>query len=741
MIPPAARERLLEAMRQFDSVERSQPVWKNWEQRESYRYAISDSGKLYPVKWVIRTATGFSDFSGGAEANGYVESRGFTVVGLAGAGDARGALSAALEHVMEGYTRARQEESFGSPSEMYRHFERLPSLFGFSTAVGEHPTIAVSASCGIGNWANVPWISFLDRRETDTPQDGVYCVYLFRQDMSGVYLTLNQGVTKLTNDLGWSAASGKLRAKAREIRQEVPALASKGFSLSDDIALRVDHGLGGRFASSTIAHKLYLKGQVPSDSELVADLKAVFDAYTRYVTDKVGATTPQSDPRYWMIAAGEGARLWDDFLASGLIAIGWSDLGNLRTFGTREEITEAIKSVNAGNTEPVNNSLACWQFSREMSIGDFILVKRGRSTILGLGQITSDYRFDEHREEYKNVRSVRWIAHGEWQIPDEHMVTTKTLTDVTKYKEFLDYILPLIRSEHHENEYTLATALDDLFMDRQELEEILLSLRRRKNLVLQGPPGVGKTFVARRLAYLLTGKVAASQVEMVQFHQSYAYEDFIQGWRPDPSGGFSLKPGVFFDFCKRAQGDQSAPYVFIIDEINRGNLSKVFGELMMLIESDKRGPEFAIPLTYSEQSSDRFYLPPNLFIIGTLNTADRSLALVDYALRRRFTFVDLKPAFGRERFRASLSARGASSGVIHQICTRFEELNTIIANDHKHLGHGFEIGHSYFCNTDGMKADEAWYKLIVKTEVAPLLREYWFDAPEQAEDHIATLLV
>src|ERR1044071_4660001 len=172
-----------------------------------------------------------------------------------------------------------------------------------------------------------------------------------------------------------------------------------------------------------------------------------------------------------------------------------------------------------------------------------------------------------------------------------------------------------------------------LFLSSDQFDEMLAALREKKNVILEGAPGVGKTYVARRLAYALVGSDDPRRIEMIQFHQSYSYEDFIQGFRPTVKGGFALKNGIFHQFCRRAQRDEAEgkPHVFIIDEINRGNLSKIFGELMMLIEPDKRGAEHAIPLAYSEDISDEFYIPENLHLLGMMNTADRSLAMVDYA--------------------------------------------------------------------------------------------------------------
>jgi hypothetical protein len=288
------------------------------------------------------------------------------------------------------------------------------------------------------------------------------------------------------------------------------------------------------------------------------------------------------------------------------------------------------------------------------------------------------------------------------------------------------------------NTYSAEDAMSGVFLDRDYFGEMLLLLDTKKNVILQGPPGVGKTFIARRLAYALLKAEDRTRVKFVQFHQSYSYEDFIEGYRPTDGGGFGLRRGLFRDFCKNALDDSSRDYVLVIDEINRGNLSKIFGELLMLIEPDKRSPAWNVQLAYS---GNDFHVPANLHLIGLMNTADRSLAMVDYALRRRFVFFTLDPQFQSAGFSTYLEELGASRVLVSAIVARFGALNKAIEEDTTNLGRGFCVGHSFFCSAGPqIKLDEAWYRRVVKTEVEPLLREYWFDRPKQAQGMIDQLL-
>lgn len=270
--------------------------------------------------------------------------------------------------------------------------------------------------------------------------------------------------------------------------------------------------------------------------------------------------------------------------------------------------------------------------------------------------------------------------------------------------------------------YTKEDFLNDVFIDEDQYDSIAAVLEKKKNIILEGAPGVGKTFMAKRLAYSIIGRKDVNQVQLIQFHQSYSYEDFIEGYRPTENG-FKLEKGLFYKICKKAKSNPTEKYYLVIDEINRGNLSKIFGELLMLIETDKRDEE--LMLAYSESM---FCVPSNLYIIGLMNTADRSLAIIDYALRRRFSFIRIEPAFNNQKFINAFNEKFDQD--YNRVIDIIKKINEAIEDD-KSLGSGFKIGHSYFCpNLKDRKGTKKDLLDIIRFEIIPLLEEYWYDNPD-----------
>lgn len=605
--------------------------------------------------------------------------------------------------------------------------------------------------------------------------------------------------------------------------------------------------------------------------------KDLFDFYEELL-EFLEVEQSKTKTKVWLFAPGENACMWNECKESQTMRLGWDPIGDLTEFSNRKELTKALQiAYEKEDASFKNDSLALWEFVREVHEGDIVYVKKGINKIIGRGVVEGDYCYNENLSTYRHTRKVNWTHYGEWDYPS-HKLVLKTLTDITKYPDFvknlnnivvegkqitpsletttkqywwlvaspdvwkfsdinvgdiieytllnengnkrrvyqnfldakagdmvigyastptlqvvalgeiakdtddkhlyfrkteqllnpIDYsiiknyeelqnmecmagggrgtlfkvtedeyqvLMEIIRKDNPLPAtnalvtYTDSEFLSEVYMSSTELKRLKALLRNKKNIILQGAPGVGKTFTAERLAYTLMGVVDKQRIEMVQFHQNYSYDDFILGYKPNANGGFELKHGVFYKFCKKALNTPDKDFFFIIDEINRGNLSKIFGELLMLIENSYRGKE--IKLAYTDEL---FTVPKNLYIIGMMNTADRSLAMIDYALRRRFSFFEMTPGFKTEGFKNYLDT--LSNEQLNRIIDGIQALNEVISKDDS-LGNGFCIGHSYFCNQNDFSIE--WLENVIEYDIEPMLKEYWFDDIQKYESHINIL--
>ncbi|MXX99608.1 MAG: AAA domain-containing protein [Chloroflexi bacterium] len=425
----------------------------------------------------------------------------------------------------------------------------------------------------------------------------------------------------------------------------------------------------------------------------------------------------------WLMALGPGSQHWDSCHSGGIAAIGWDDLGDLGSYQSREDI--------AAMGLKVHDSLACWQFSRGMQLGDVILVRGGRNHIVGAGLVTSDYRFEASRSEFRHVRDVDWKVRTEPRTfrSDGRLLPVKTLTNVSDYEYSADAKSILGWNWDKPPAPPAKPASIDVLADNLHLpdasflERIIVLLRDKKQVIFQGPPGTGKTFIAIEVAKYWAG--SDDRVTLVQFHPSYAYEDFIQGYRPCilTSGrpGFELRDGPLLAAAQRARDNPDTPHVLVIDEINRGNLAKVFGELYFLLEYRDR----PVRMQYQDSDRDGFTLPDNLYIIGTMNTADRSIALVDAALRRRFYFVEFHP--DEEPVRGVLRRWvGRNAPDVAWLADAVERANELLADD-RHAA----IGPSYFMKKG---LGESAVRRIWRHSVLPYIEERLFGEHERLRE-------
>jgi len=662
-----------------------------------------------------------------------------------------------IAEILDQYPSAREKLPFKGPHAISELFNSLRGEVSALPAIQSNKHLVVKSSYGKGNWSKVPWLAILDTRETSTTQKGTYIVLLFREDGKGCHLKLAQGVTDVKATYGAAQATSILREKANRLRTSLLPEGLPGFDLSADGKLGGESALGLLYDDSTVCSQYFSRDSVPPDTDLAESIGILLSVYEQFIHTRKSEdpdpapTTDTTGRRYWALSAGVGGSQWETFLANQEIAIGWDgQLPDLNELPSYKAILEKLSESFVGEGRPTNGALCCHQFHSDIAVGDVVVAKVGRKKILGVGIVTSPYFYDEDAETFKHKHKVRW----EFTSPSEFPGTgtaTKTLTEITPFAGFVAHVRALLGEESTSDtqdeaessrlDYSVAEIIDEgCFLPESKISEALERLKLKKNLILQGPPGTGKTWLAKRLAYALIGEKSQKLVRTTQFHANLTYEDFVRGYRPTSNGTLSLVDGVFMSAIEDAR-NTSKPVVFVIEEINRGNPAQIFGEFLTLLEADKRDAEEGLELTYRRGENERVSVPPNFYVIGTMNGADRSLALLDMALRRRFAFINLAPNLSRAWREWICDRCGLPSSLASAIEAGIRSLNETIENDSK-LGPQFMIGHSYVTpSPDSNLGDpREWYRQVVETEIQPLLEEYWFDDRSRARDEAQALL-
>lgn len=279
--------------------------------------------------------------------------------------------------------------------------------------------------------------------------------------------------------------------------------------------------------------------------------------------------------RYWIYSPGNNASKWSECTEKGIMLIDWGKIGDLTRFTSKSEMKAAMQDTYDDNMSYRNAALATWQFVYEMKPGDIVFAKQGKYKIIGRGVVESGYIFDDSSEDdYNNTRKVKWTDIGEWEHPGQ--AVTKMLTDITQYTEYVEKLNAMFDTEDYDddidieeeplNTYSKENFLADVYISEKQYDTLEGLLKKKLNVILQGAPGVGKTYAAKRLAYSMMGVKDPERVQLVQFHQSYSYEDFVEGFRPSSTGmNFEIKKGAFYNFCKKASDDKENEYFFIID--------------------------------------------------------------------------------------------------------------------------------------------------------------------------------
>ncbi|MEK0267137.1 DUF3578 domain-containing protein [Stenotrophomonas rhizophila] len=637
--------------------------------------------------------------------------------------------------ILGGYQQARSEITFGGENDVTELFRRLKESVESIPTVADNKHLKVVASYGKGNWATIPWLSILDRRETNTTQRGVYVVYLFSEAGDGVYLTLAQGVNELES-LHRKEAVRRLNERAVGLRALIPNLADVGFDFSPGIDLRSKNSKARMYEASTIACKYYAVDKLPSDSVLIADLNVALNAYDTVVLSRK-QQAPEPDRRAalvgtWQTIARDFKAVRESINGNGGWASGW-------TFRLRESVRDALSKgftlyINGGRRQIIARASVATLECAPTSDG----MENPWPSLPGTYHERNRYN-DSANGAFKTWFRIEAIEYLEpFSVDELQLVEGLSTPDSVVNPNAFGYVYERLNeswagsnvridrskdgatpSAEPEPDLDMSWLAAETLLTEEALGSMIDCLRgSQPQLILAGPPGTSKTWVAQKLAtYLTNGRKGA--VRLVQFHPSYTYEAFIEGLRPvaGPSGvSFDVTAGVVLQVVRdmRQAGhlnDPNHPYVIIMDEANRANLPRVMGELLYLLEYRDQ----AISL----QLSKEFKLPSNLMFIATMNTADRSIRSIDAAMRRRFEIFELAPdAEVLERYFSSIALPSAA------VIEGLSRLNGHLTRD---LDRHHTIGHSFFMRNDMSPKvlREVWMRKLL-----PLIEEYYYDQPD-----------